>query len=119
MNTVIYHNTRCSKSRATMALLEENGITPQTIYYLETPPTPEELDSILIMLNKQPQDIIRFGEAVAKELNISSRDERTRTQWIELMVNHPIIIERPIVVMGDKAVLGRPPENVLTLINSR
>ncbi len=116
MDTVIYHNNRCSKSRATMALLEQNNISPTTIYYLETPPSVDELDSLLNKLNKQPEEIIRFGESIAKELKISAKDKRTRSQWIELMVQHPILIERPIVVMGDKAVLGRPPENVLTLI---
>ena len=93
----IYHNPRCSKSRQTLALIEEQGITPDVIAYLDTPPTPQELSGILDMLGMKPEDILRKKEA---------REEGA----------HPRALERPIVVNGDKAVLGRPPENVLEIL---
>ncbi len=117
MEATIYHNSRCSKSRATLGLLEEHGVSVQTINYLETPPTKDELDSLLKMLNKNPEEIIRFGESVVKDLGFTKADSRSRDEWIALMVNHPILIERPIVVINGCAVLGRPPENVLDLLD--
>lgn len=116
MKTKIYHNPRCSKSRQTLQLLTDNNIEPEIVKYLESPPTQSELKEILDLLGKQPQDIIRFKDKVAKELGISARDERSAAEWIELMVKNPALIERPIVVVGGKAVLGRPPEAVLEII---
>ncbi len=116
MKTVIYHNPRCSKSRATLELLNRHDVRSTIINYLETPPSKAELRRLLKLLGKRPQDIIRFKEAVAKELRLSRKDNRTDDAWLELMVEHPILIERPIVVVGDKAALGRPPEAVLSIL---
>lgn len=107
----IYHNPRCSKSRQTLALIEEKGITPDVITYLDTPPTPQELSGILEMLGMQPEDILRKKEA--KEEGI---DGLRGNDLIEALCAHPRAIERPIVVNGDKAVLGRPPENVIEIL---
>lgn len=115
MTVKIYHNPRCSKSRATLSFLERQGVTPEIIAYLDTPPTSEELASILIMLGLGPRDIMRRKEAPYKELGLS--DENLSDDALILaMVNHPILIERPIVVNDDKAVLGRPPEKVLDIL---
>ncbi len=116
MDATIYHNTRCSKSRATLELLKTNKVDPTVILYLETPPSKAEFIHILTLLKKSPQELIRFGESKAKELGLTPSDERTNNQWLDLMIANPILIERPIVVIGDRAVIGRPPENVLTLI---
>ena len=116
MAAKIYHNPRCSKSRQTLALLQENSVEPEIIKYLETPPTAAELGKILEMLGKDPQDIIRFKDAAAKTLGLSAKDERGRDEWLALMAANPAIIERPIVVIDGKATMGRPPENVLSIL---
>jgi arsenate reductase len=116
MKATIYHNSRCSKCRSSLALLNENGIEPEIINYLDNPPTQAELQHLLQLLDKSPQDIIRFNEGIAKELGLSAKDERTTDDWLKLMVNNPVLIERPIVVIDDKAVLGRPPENILSIL---
>lgn len=116
MSVKIYHNPRCSKSRQTLALLREKNVEPEIIKYLETPPTQAELKETLDLLGKAPQEIIRFKDAAAKGLGISAKDERGRDEWISLMLENPAIIERPIVVTDGKAVMGRPPENVLDII---
>jgi arsenate reductase len=117
METVIYHNPRCSKSRATLELIKGKGVEPLVQTYLDTPPSKLELSKILQLLNKRPQEIIRFGESVAKELGLSSKDDRSEEEWIELMVQNPILIERPIVVVdGEAAAIGRPPESVLEIL---
>ncbi len=110
----IYHNPRCSKSRQTLQLIEDKGVSVEVIKYLEDVPTKEELVTILEKLGMKPLQLIRKGEAIYKE-NFKGK-ELTNEQWIEAMVAHPKLIERPIVLKGDKAVLGRPPENVLDLI---
>jgi arsenate reductase len=110
----IFHNPKCSKSRATLELLKERGVQPQVVEYLKTPPTAAELKAIVAKLGIRPEDLVRKGEAVYKE-NYAGKT-LTDAQWIEAMVRHPILIERPIVIQGDKAVLGRPPENVLALL---
>ena len=111
----IYHNPRCGKSRQTLALIEEAGIEPEVIEYLKTPPTAEELDAILKKLKIEPQELMRKGEAIYKELNLAERD-LARDEAIAVMLEHPKLIERPIVVQGRKAVPGRPPENVKELL---
>ena len=111
----IYHNPRCGKSRQTLALIEDAGIEPEIIEYLKTPPTAEELDAILKKLKMEPQQMMRKGEAIYKELKLAER-ELTRDEAIAVMLEHPKLIERPIVVQGRKAVLGRPPENVKELL---
>ncbi|WP_078084599.1 arsenate reductase (glutaredoxin) [Microbulbifer mangrovi] len=111
----IYHNPRCSKSRQTLQLLQDNNIEPEVVLYLETPPDAAALKSLLGMLGIGARDLLRKGEDAYKALNLKDTalaDEAL----IEAMVTHPKLIERPIVVKGDKAVLGRPPENVLELI---
>ena len=110
----ILHNPRCSKSRQTLALIEQAGIEPEVVLYLEATPTVSELDEILTKLGLQPEELMRRGEAIYKELGLAGRD-LPRHEAIELMVAHPVLIERPIVICGNRAVLGRPPENVSEL----
>ena len=110
----IYHNPRCSKSRQTLALIEEKGVTPTVVEYLQAPPTAAELREIVRKLGIRPEALVRKGEDVFKE-HYKGR-ALTDDQWIDAMVAHPILIERPVVVKGDRAVLGRPPENVLPLL---
>ena len=111
----IYHNPRCGKSRQTLQLLQEQGIEPEIIEYLKTPPSAEELNDILQKLGMEPRDLMRKNEAEYKAsgLNDESLD---RQALIKGMVKHPIVIERPIVVANNKAVIGRPPETVLTIL---
>ncbi len=110
----IYHNPRCSKSRQTLKIIQDKGIKVQIIEYLKENPSKKELKEILKKLNKKPIEIIRKGEAIFKENfkgKVLSDDE-----WIQAMVDFPKLIERPIVFNNDKAVIGRPPENVNSLI---
>jgi len=113
--TRIYHNPRCSKSRQTLALLNERGIEPEIIRYLETPPTAQELTDILNKLGCEPRELMRTKESEYKELGLDNPD-LTRDQLIEAMVQTPKLIERPIVINKDKAALGRPPEAVLDIL---
>lgn len=111
----LYHNPRCSKSRATLALLEENEINPEIIYYLETPPNSTELKELLNKLDMKLDDIIRSSEPEFEELGLgdSTLNEAIK---LDLVCKHPRLIQRPIVVKGDRAIIGRPPEKVLELI---
>ncbi len=111
----IYHNPRCSKSRATMELLEQRDVNVKVIRYLETPPSAEELELLLSKLGMEPRDLMRKGEKPYRDLNLEE-DTKTRADLIEAMVKHPILIERPIVVNQEKVALGRPPENVLGIL---
>ncbi|MFD2229130.1 arsenate reductase (glutaredoxin) [Alkalimarinus sediminis] len=111
----IYHNPRCSKSRQTLALLEEKGITPEIVLYLETPPTTEQIKDILNKLSIQPRQLMRVKEALYKENNLAD-DTLTEDQLIQAMVKFPKLIERPIVLANNKAALGRPPEDVLNIL---
>jgi len=113
--TTLYHNPRCSKSRATLELLQQKGIEPDIVLYLETPPSVTELERIVQQLNLPVTDIIRFGEDRAKELRISVKDSRSTEEWCELIAANPILLERPIVVHNGNARVGRPPEQVLEL----
>ncbi|ODS24738.1 arsenate reductase (glutaredoxin) [Candidatus Endobugula sertula] len=113
--TTIYHNPRCSKSRQTLALIEEKGITPNIILYLETPPDETTLKGILQKLQLSARDIMRTGESEYKDNQLKD-SSLSEAELISAMVKFPKLIERPIVVKGDKAILGRPPENVLKLI---
>jgi len=110
----IYHNPRCGKSRATLALLLEHGIEPIVVEYLKTPPTATELRALLKKLELQPEDLLRKGEEIYKSALADKK--QTDTQLIAAMVDNPILIERPIVVIGERAALGRPPENILRLL---
>lgn len=117
MKTVIYHNPRCSKSRKTLRLLKEKDIDPIVINYLESPLTRMELKNLCSLLGKQPQEMIRFKESIAREKNLKFSDKRTDEEWLELMMEYPILMERPVIVVDDnKAVLGRPPENIFSII---
>ncbi len=111
----IYHNPRCSKSRQTLSLLRERGVEPEIVEYLKTPPSAATLDRILRQLELEPRQLMRRREAPYRELALD-RDELGRDELIAAMVAEPILIERPIVVCGDRAALGRPPENVLSLL---
>lgn len=114
MTVTMYHNPRCSKSRATLALLQERGISPEIIEYLKTPPSEAELDHILLMLDKEPDELMRKGEAEYKE-HIQGKI-LSRPEVIALMVANPVVIERPIVVKDGRAAVGRPPESVLDVV---
>jgi arsenate reductase (glutaredoxin) len=107
----IYHNPRCSKSRSALQILRDRGVEPIIVEYLQTPPDAKTLDRLLKMLALEPRDLMRKGEKEYKSLSLDA-PKLTREQLIAAMVKHPILIERPIVVRGDKAVLGRPPERV-------
>jgi arsenate reductase len=110
--TTIYHNPRCTKSRQTLALLRDNGVEPDVVEYLKTPPSETTLAELLKKLGMQPDELIRKKEHRALRL----QDTDDAQELIARMALHPEIIERPIVVSGRKAVLGRPPENVLELL---
>lgn len=113
--TRIFHNPRCSKSRQTLELLKEQGVEPEIILYLETPPDESELDAILHKLACEPRDLMRTKEKEYTELGLNSPD-LSREQLIAAMVAHPRLIERPIVLANGKAAVGRPPENVLSIL---
>lgn len=116
MNKVtIYHNPRCSKSRQTLSLLEEQGVTPNVIEYLKTPPSVEKLGEILTLLELSPRELMRKKEAPYAELNLADAS-MSEAELINAMVNNPALIERPIVLANGKAAIGRPPENVLALL---
>ncbi|MFM1876410.1 MAG: hypothetical protein RL266_2147 [Bacteroidota bacterium] len=110
----IYHNPRCTKSRETLQLIREAGIEPQIVEYLTDIPTEAELKELIQMLGIKPSDLLRRGEADFKD-NFNGK-ELSDDEWITAMVKYPKLIERPIVVKQKKAVLGRPPENVKTLL---
>jgi len=111
----IYHNPRCSKSRQTLAILEEKGVTPEIVLYLENPPSPAELQAVLVKLSMSARELLRKGEDDYKRLKLAdaSLDEKA---LLKAMSENPKLIERPIVVDGSRAILGRPPENVLDLL---
>jgi arsenate reductase len=115
MSIQILHNPRCSKSRQTLGLLEEKGIAPEVIKYLDTPPTETELKAILAKLNIPARDLLRKGEAEYKTLNLKD-STKTEQEIIDAMVTHPRLIERPIVINGDQAKIGRPPESVFEIL---
>lgn len=110
-----YHNPRCSKSRSALELLEARGLNPTVVRYLETPPSAAELKHILTRLGIGPRQLLRSGEDEYKTLNLADPTV-TDTQLIDAMVAHPRLIERPILVAGDVAVIGRPPEKVLEIL---
>ncbi|USH03112.1 arsenate reductase (glutaredoxin) [Grimontia kaedaensis] len=114
MSVTIYHNSRCSKSRQTLALLEEKGIQPDVVAYLDTPPSADTLKTLQGQLGfDSPRQMMRTKEAIYKELQLANA---TDEQLIQAMVENPKLIERPIVVANGKAAMGRPPENVLTIL---
>ena len=114
MKTIIYHNNRCSKSREGLCILEDLGAEVEIRDYLQVPPTYEEMDNLLKLLKAKPLDIIRKKEPVFLEKFAGKT--RTRKQWIQAMMKYPILIERPIVVRGDRAIIGRPPSLIKDLL---
>ncbi|MEC8282123.1 MAG: arsenate reductase (glutaredoxin) [Pseudomonadota bacterium] len=115
MTVTIYHNPRCSKSRQTLALLQERGVTPTVVEYLKTPPDADTLGDILAKLGCPPRQLMRVKEAVYRELGLGD-ENLSDADLIQAMVDNPILIERPIVLAGDRAALGRPPEAVLAIL---
>ncbi len=115
MSVTIYHNPKCSKSRQTLALLQDRGIEPEIVDYLSDAPTEAELRKVLEKLGKSPRDILRKGEAIYKQLELGDQS-LSDTALIVAMAGNPILIERPIVISGDKAALGRPPGAVLEIL---
>jgi len=111
----IYHNPRCSKSRQTLAMLEERGLEPEVIEYLQTPPSVAELGRILDLLALQPRDFMRKKEQAYADNDLGA-DKLGRAELIEAMVQNPILIERPVVLSNGKAAIGRPPEDVLAIL---
>jgi arsenate reductase (glutaredoxin) len=113
----IYHNPRCAKSRQTLALLQQHGISPDIVLYLESPPKPKELAQLIKLLGfSSARELLRTGEDIYKELNLAN-PKLTEEQLLQAMAGNPKLIERPIVVNNNRAALGRPPENVLVLIS--
>ncbi len=112
---ILYHNPRCSKSRSALELLEQRGLSPSVIRHLETPPSAAELQQILARLGISPRQLLRSGEEEYKTLNLAD-PTLADGQIIDAMVAHPKLIERPILVAGDVAVIGRPPEKVLEIL---
>jgi arsenate reductase len=111
--TTIWHNPRCSKSRATLALIEERGITPDIRRYLDDAPSESEIREVLALLDIPADNLVRKGEALFKELGLKDADEDT---LIKAMAENPKLVERPVVIKDGKASLGRPPESVLDIL---
>ncbi len=114
MNVTIYHNPRCSKSRQTLELLAAKGLSPTIVEYLKNPPDAKTLKALMAKLGLEPRELMRTKEALFAELNLSDAD-LSPAQLVAAMIEHPVLIERPIVVVDDKAVIGRPPENINSL----
>lgn len=114
MTVTIYHNPRCSKSRQTLALLQDKGIEPEIVEYLKTPPSADEITALLKKLGIEARALMRTKEAAYKELGLTKvEDEKA---LIAAMAENPVLIERPVVIKGSKAALGRPPEQVLEIL---
>lgn len=112
---VIYHNPRCSKSRQTLSLLREKGVQPRVVEYMDHPPTAEELKGLIRLLGIAPRDLLRRKEAEYKELGLAD-PAKSDDDIVRAMISHPRLMERPIVVNGPRAALGRPPERVLDIL---
>ena len=111
----LYHNPRCSKSRGALELLEARGLTPTVVRYLETPLSAAQLRDLLARLNLSARQLLRSGEDEYKALNLGD-SSLSEAQLIDAMATHPKLIEWPILVAGDKAVIGRPPEKILEIL---
>lgn len=114
MKVTIWHNPRCSKSRQTLQLLNDRGIEPEIVDYQKAPPNADEIRRVLALLSCKASQVVRKGETIYKELDLASASE---DKLLEAMANNPILIERPIVEANGKAALGRPPENVLSILS--
>lgn len=117
MKVIIHHNPRCSKSRATLSLLAERGVQPDVVRYLDDPPTPERLREIAGMLGLSPSRLVRTGESAWKDLGLDL-DRVDDESLYRILSEHPVLIQRPIVIAGDKARIGRPPEAVLEILEN-
>lgn len=117
MSCTIYHNPRCGKSRGALELLRQNGIEPEIVEYLKTVPSCEDIENLLSMLGLEPRELMRKGESVYKELNLND-PSLDRAALVQAMVDNPILLERPIVIADGRAVIGRPPERVLELVDA-
>ncbi|ELT95616.1 hypothetical protein CAPTEDRAFT_119346 [Capitella teleta] len=115
MSVTIFHNPRCSKSRQTLSILEEQGVSPEVVLYLETPPDANQLKAILGKLGINARDLLRKGEQEFKDNNLKD-PSLTEEQLINVMCEFPKLIERPIVINGENARIGRPPESVLEIL---
>lgn len=115
MSVTIYHNPRCSKSRQGLQLLRDQGIEPEVVQYLKSPLTVAELDRILGMLAVEPRELMRRKEKEYKEFGLGD-ESKTPEELLQAMVDHPKLIERPIVVKGGRAVIGRPTEKILEIL---
>lgn len=109
----IYHNPRCSKSRQTLEIIQKKGLEIEIIDYLVKPPTTKELEEIITLLKIKPEELVRKSEDIYKEKFKGKKI--TQQEWVKIMVEYPKLIERPIVISGNKAIIGRPPEKVLEL----
>ena len=118
MTITIWHDPRCSKSRRTLQILNDFGLRPKIVEYLKTPPQPEELRDVLRRLAVGPRDLMRTREASWRDFGLDDAN-LSDDALIQAMHEHPILIERPVVLAGDKAVLGRPPEKVLDLVGDQ
>ena len=117
MSTVtIYHNPRCSTSRQVLEMIRAAGVEPRIVEYLKTPPSRDELRAVLQKLGMKASELVRRGEEEYKQ-HYAGRT-LTEDEWLDALIEHPILIERPIVVRGDHAVVGRPPEKVLELLDA-
>ena len=114
-NMLIYHNTRCRKSREVLSILEENNIPFSVVEYLKNPPKKSELKQIIKMLNISVIDLVRKSEKIYKER--FKGNDYTENEWIDILCSYPILIQRPIIIKDNQAVLGRPPINVLDLLD--
>ena len=113
MDLTLWHNPRCSKSRQALAILEDGGHAPSVRLYLTKPPSEDEITDLLARLGIEPRDLMRTGEKIYRDLGLKDADDAA---LIVAMATHPILIERPVLLNGDRAVIGRPPEQVLTLL---
>ena len=111
---IIYHNTRCAKSREVCSILQNNGVEFETIAYLKTPPTQQEIKVLLKILGMKADAIVRKGEPLYKQKFATKK--LSESEWIKALAENPILIARPIIIKGNKAVIGRPPEKVLDLL---
>ena len=115
--SILYHNPRCGKSRGALALLEDRGLDVQVVEYLKTPPTNKELGRILDLLDADPGTLLRTSEPEYKALGRSAGAVLSRSEVIDLIAAHPILLQRPVFIHGDRAVIGRPSERVLELLD--
>lgn len=116
MKNFIYHNPRCSKSREAVKILQERNIHVDIVEYLKDPPTVDELSEVCALLNCHPTEIIRTKDPVFKQMKLSLSDDRSEAQWIQILVENPVLLQRPILVYNGKAVICRPADNLIHII---